>query len=195
MPATHYPSILAFVEGTMERIFINNNFHYIKVVTVSNGSGWAVPALCKQIGSKYAINNSNPDLVVVWLDKEKKVCSLDEFGAAIRAELIERGADPNKLAICIPNRMTENIILADEIIIRKELNMEYTYIYEGTNGKRVLSELFGKAEKTYRETTDGVRLLKKLRLERAARKSPSASYFIRQLSVPCWWVHGDVLSV
>jgi len=29
MHQTQYPKIIAFVEGTMEKIFINNNFHYV----------------------------------------------------------------------------------------------------------------------------------------------------------------------
>ena len=84
--------------------------------------------------------------------------------------------------------MTENVILADELIIQQELGIEYTYSHEGSNGKHVLSELFAGANKIYRETTDGVRLLKKLRLNRAALKSPSVDYFVRQLSLSCWWI-------
>ena len=76
----------------MERMFINNNFHYVRVITVSNGSGWAVATLCKQIGSKYTISNCDPDFVIVWLDKEKQTCSIDEFGNAMRVELIQRAS-------------------------------------------------------------------------------------------------------
>lgn len=188
MPATLYPRVLAFVEGSMERLFFNNNFHYVDVVSLSNGNGWTVETLCNQIGTKFAVKSSNPDLIVVWLDMEKQTCSPQHFRDAIRSELVCRGALSSKIAICLPNRMTENIILADEEVISGEFGKTYTYHGDGNHGKNILKQLYLETGKSYRETFHGVTLLKKVRLSRAARRSPCVEAFLADIHVPCWWI-------
>jgi hypothetical protein len=163
MPAMQFPKILAFIEGTMERLFVNNNFHYVEVISLSNGSGWTIEALCKQIGSKWTVRNGHPDFVVVWLDLENQSCSANSFRAEIRSELESRGVDPSRLSIFVADKMTENIILADDEIISTEFGIDFEYEHEGQNGKHILSELFLSAtNRHYKETFDGVRLLKKI---------------------------------
>jgi hypothetical protein len=191
MQATRFPKILAFVEGTMERMFINHNFRYVEVVPLGNGSGWSVAAICKKIGSTFVVKNMDPDKIIVWLDLEKQQCSASEFRDSIKTELVRRGADSEKISICIPNRMTENIILADEDAMRKEFHADYEYSYEGQNGKRILADLCEQNGRTYKETFDGVALLKKIRLGRAAQRSPSAQEFLATFNHPCWWIGFD----
>lgn len=188
MPAMQFPNILAFVEGTMERLFLNNNFQYVNVVSMSNGSGWTVDAICNQIATKYKVNRANPDFVIVWLDMEKQNCSPDVFRQSIRAKLREIGVPEDKIAICIPDRMTENIILADENVICAEFGIQFVYDHEGQNGKAVLKSLYSAAGKSYRETFHGVTLLKKIRLRRSAAKNKSANDFLSEFSLPCWWI-------
>ena len=70
MQAMPFPNILAFVEGNMERMFINNNFHYVELITVMNGDSWSEEAMSEQILTKFITKDANPDLIWIWLDRE-----------------------------------------------------------------------------------------------------------------------------
>ncbi len=191
MPAIHSNRILAFVEGTMEKMFINNNFSYVHVTPVSNGSGWSPNRIAEFIGSSYRIKNLNPDLIIVWIDKENHDCNSDEFCNKIFDALVSKGADSEKIRICLADMMTENIILADEKLIREEF-LDSTYIYdsEGKNGKRILSSLYATKGINYKETREGTALMKKVNLHRAAIKSPAAARFINDFPIAnCWWIN------
>jgi hypothetical protein len=161
------------------------------IIALSNGSGWSIDLLCKQVVSKYKLANKKKeyDLVVIWLDREKQTYTSDEMRSAIRQALIDGGADASKIAICIPDRMTENVILADEQEMRKLFGAEFIYEFEGRNGKSVLSSLYDAMGIKYRETYDGVRLLKGIVLRNCAAKSSSVKAFLNDLgAVTCWWV-------
>lgn len=189
MPATACPKILAFVEGKMERMFVNINFRHVDLVPIQNGDSWTIESMCEQIGSKFSLKNSRPDKIVVWIDKEKQIVSNEEFCNRVRSELVRRGAEQEKICICIPNRMTENLILADEEAIRNEFgDSSYRYVYEGHDGKSILKKMYEGKNIHYKETSEGLILLKKIRLERVAAKCDSARDFVRALGVNCWWV-------
>ena len=85
--------------------------------------------------------------------------------------------------------MTENVILADEEMIRTYFEAsDYHYQGDGNNGAHLLGELSKKHKKqTYKKTYDGIILLKKLNLSRAAAKSVAASKLLNALTIPCWW--------
>ena len=59
--------IIAFVEGTMERMFININMPYIRVVPISNGSSYTASTMCDQIEAKYALTQESFDLIIIWM--------------------------------------------------------------------------------------------------------------------------------
>lgn len=182
-------SVLAFVEGTMERLFVNNNFDYVHLVPVENGASWTPEKLANQIGSKFFVKNASPDLIVVWLDKEEPTRCAKTTREKILGELAKRGAALGSIHICIPDLTTENVILADEQAIREYLQLdEYSYQSEGKNGKAEIKKLFASNGKTYSETFEGTRLLKKIRLSRSAKKSPSAKDFLSAFPLDCWWI-------
>lgn len=185
------PKIVAFVEGEMERTFLNLNFKYVDVVTMFNGRDWTVDAMCDQLRSKYRIKNPNADLLVVWIDREKQACDHQQYEARLRNTLVEEGIDNDKIAVFMPDQMTENLILADERLIREKFGIEdYRYQSEGQNGKFVLKQMFRHHDTVYRETFHGVDLLKRCRVGRAALNSPSAARFYAGLPPECWWVAG-----
>lgn len=174
----------------MERKFVNTNFSYIELVPVSNGTSWTLEAICREIANKYRVKNYNPDIVIVWIDLEKQACGSEGVAAAIRTALIGEGADPNRLCVCVPDRMTENLILADEQAIAEAFGLEgYTYCGDGQHGKHKLSTMFKAANQNYKETFHGVNLLKRIRLSRSANASESAAAFYRSISplAACWW--------
>jgi hypothetical protein len=194
MPATPYPKIMAMVEGTMEKMFVNGNFHYVDLIPISNGSSWTLDNICKDICNKYRMKGYQPDILVVWIDLERQACGSTQVANTIESSLISSGVPEELISICIPDRMTENIILADEEVVRSEFSIpEYLYAHEGQNGKHALKVIHLDSGISYKETSDGVRLLKKIRLERAAKKSQSAMSFYNSLSskLKCWWLdHG-----
>jgi hypothetical protein len=175
----------------MEKLFVNNNFSYVELVPVSNGSSWAPEALARDISNKFRQKNYPADLIVVWLDLEKQACGSAELSSIIEEHLVDAGADRDKVCVCVPDRMTENIILADQEAIKSELaDPEYIYSYEGKNGKVILKDLYMRRNVVYRETSHGVRLLKKIRIENSAATSPTAKKFYDKLSaaLSCWWL-------
>lgn len=190
MQATLFPKILVLAEGMMERIFINNNFSYATLIPLENGEGWSLDALCDQIASKYFIRNYDADKIVVWIDREKQNHSAEDMRGKIVDALVNRGADPAKIAILLADRMSENVILADEQVIKEEFGLEdYAYSHEGENGKHILKQMFNRAKETsYKETYHGSQLLKKIRLSRCAGTSPSVASFVQSLNLNCWWV-------
>lgn len=184
-----YPSILAFVEGRMERLFFNNNFHYITVVPVSNGISWTTDALAKQISTFYRARNFHGDAILVWVDREKRQESAQVIYNVIHDELVNSGANPNAIHIMVADRMSENVILSDEFLMRDELSDEqYAYSYEGAHGKPRLSELLSKSGITYKETSIGVQLLKRVRLAECTQTSPAVARLMATLQIPCWWL-------
>ncbi len=188
MHQAHYPEILAFVEGAMEKIFINRNFNYVRVVSIDNGSGWTVDMMADQIENKYLILDRNPDFVVVWFDREDRPESSEEISILIRHRLKKIGIVDARIKICIADRCTENIILADEPLISKEMEIpDYSYPGDGVNGKSIMKKLFKSKNGTYKETFHGTNLLKQMRVSNSATNSKSAQNFHQNFNVLCWW--------
>lgn len=189
MPTTPYPKILAFVEGTMERIFLNNNFSYVEVIPLSNGDSWGTERMCEQVARLYRMKQVFPDHIVVWFDREKNPDGSQQISESVRKSLADEGFPEQNVHCLIPDRMTENLILADELLIRSEIGEpSYVYCNEGENGKAILKNLLYKIKRNYRETIDGPSLLKKLRLKNAKQNSIGASIFLSTFQYDCWWI-------
>jgi hypothetical protein len=188
MLATRYPKILAFVEGTMERNFVNQNFKYVHVIEISNGSSWSLDRICEQISSKFAVHNGNPEMVLIWLDREKREEPSCDFADKIKDSLFKRGAPKEKIVVCVADRTSENAILADEELVVDEFGIPgYKYCGDGNFGKAVLKKLYQDKGLSYRETFHGVGLLKKMRLSNAKKNSAFVSSFFDSLELQCWW--------
>lgn len=189
MQTMPFPKITAFVEGSMERFFINTNFDYVDVVPVTNGKHIPSKTLAKNIASLYRSKDPNSDYIVIWVDREGRPDTSEQIRQHIHEEMIISGANPDILIIGVPDMMTENWILSDEKVIRDVTNNEnYTYSYESKNGKHILSEIYKSLGKNYKEMKDGVLLLKRLRLPRASENSASAKSFFDSISINCWWL-------
>jgi len=188
MQPTQFPNILAFVEGSMEHLFVNKNFKYVRIVPVKNGSGWTVEALCRQVDTFFRARNFHGDFVVVWLDKEKRTESSREIAFALINTLVSAGFPAERIAVMACDRMTENVILADEDFIREEFgDLDYRYTSEGRGGKHILAQMFKNKGIDYRETVQGVACLKKIRLDRCRANSPSVEAFRSRIPIDCWW--------
>ncbi len=108
-----FPNILAFVEGSMEQLFFNRNFHYVRIIPIANGSSWTVDALCERMRSLFEARNFNGDRVIVWLDRENRAETAAEMHDLIKDTLAATGFPRERIAVLIGDRMTENVILAD----------------------------------------------------------------------------------
>lgn len=180
--------MLGFIEGKMERQFINSNMKYIRVVPVQNGTAWDLDQMCSQITTTFLALDMNCS-VVVWIDREGRKESSKEIGDRILLELTRCGANANDVHILINDRMAENTILADESIIQAEFeNPEYTYRFEGKSGKPVLKALYFEKGINYKETNHGVAMLNKIRLSRSGINSPAVARFLSTFDKECWWI-------
>lgn len=190
MPQVQSPKILAFIEGTMERIFVNKNFNYVHVVEIKNGFGWDEVRICDQVLSKFKVNNVNYDVVLIWFDREDMRSNSKDIQDYFIEKFAEIGFDTKKLFICVPDKMTENFILADEELMNTDFDLDnYKYDGDGINGKSYLKRIFKDNGENYKETFHGALLLKKLRLGRASLASASAKLFHDQLDIDCWWLN------
>lgn len=185
MQATSSPKIIAFVEGTMEKLFINSNFPYVHLVPIDNGITWPLDKIAAKIGSGYAVLGYRFDYVFVWFDREDRSETSAEIKKIVESVLIENGSDLSNVYICIPDRMTENVIISDVTLMQEEFKFdEYCYDHEGKNGKVILKKLFKECGRVYKEVPDGISLLKRLRLSRC---QSLAAESVRAFSAPCWW--------
>lgn len=179
--------MLGFIEGSMERQFVNANFKYVTAVPVQNGITWTCERLCSQIVTAYRAFDYNGD-VFVWVDREGRNETAPELRDAIRNALIGAGADPLRLYVLINDRMSENIILADEQAVSEEFDFEdYNYEFEGRGGKGILKRFYKDLGINYKEMVQGAKLLKKIRLSNSAQKSPTVQSFLDQCGLECWW--------
>jgi len=174
----------------MEKLFVNNNFRYVELVPISNGKSWTIDAIANQITSKYVTKNYNPDIIIVWLDREDESRPADSMKIKIREALGACGVELNIIHILIPNRMSENIILSDNEVMREVFNdPNYYYKYEGENGKGILKDMYRNKNCSYKETAQGAMLLKKIRINRCALNSKSVKDFYDNFPLKnCWWI-------
>lgn len=171
----------------MERQFVNSNFKYIRVIPLDNGISWSVDQICNKISTTYRALNLNC-IVIVWLDREGRAESSEAISDQIYQALVNLGAEPDNIRIMICDRMTENVILADEEAISEIFELEgYEYSCEGQNGKYLLKEFYKAKNINYKEMKEGVALLKKIRLDRASEKSASVARFRAGWNADCWW--------
>jgi len=180
--------MLAFIEGSMERQFINSNMKYIHVIPVDNGISWTLTRMCEQIVSAYlALDIQNT--VIVWIDREGREETSEKIYEEILAALVHAGALCDDVHILINDRMSENVMLADEQMVQEEFNMpNYQYSYEGASGKSIIKAFYRQKGENYKETRQGIALLKKTRLSRSALKSPSVARLLHTLKFECWWI-------
>jgi hypothetical protein len=180
--------MLAFVEGSMERQFLNSNFKYVRVVPVKNGISWSKEQLARQIVSAY-LAYDKPEEVVVWLDREGRTDSVEELRQYLISELTSAGSQLMQTHVLVNDQMSENIILADEDVIRDEFGDEaYVYRHEGLNGKSRLKDYFKTKDINYKEMINGAQMLKKIRLRNCARSSACVQSFLTTFDRECWWI-------
>lgn len=187
MQQMQFPKIAAILEGGMERAFVNSNFDYVHVMPISNGITWTVPAMIKQIETLVGALAYNPDLVIVWFDREKRAESADEIAQAVVNALSPTTIAQEKLVVVVCDQMTENLFLLDGALLAKEgIAEEAMPASIGRNGKTVIKELYKAKGRKYTETFDGVRMLKSLNLQACGQHYPQAD--ILKAALPaCWW--------
>jgi hypothetical protein len=192
MPQMPYPKVVAFVEGDMEQLFINNNFSYVRVVSVSNGTGWSTDALAGQIETFYGAEDYHDWWIIVWIDRERREEGSLEIEQVIRTRLEGAGAPAAQIKVLVADRMSENVILADSKFMASEFgDMSYGYGALGKGGKHILKEMYKKLSINYKETRHGVAALKRIRLWRSAQNCPAVHRFVSTNPISCWWIDDD----
>lgn len=173
----------------MERIFLNTKLPSVTVIPVENGAGWTTTNLRNQIISKFCARKSFPEKVIIWFDREKNCdCSIT-IGEYIKHGFFEVGYPKERVHYIIPDMMSENIILSDEVLMREILgDNSYTYPGDGCNGKSRLKILLESIGEDYKETTVGVKLLGKVRLARCTKENVAVHNFLSEFDLPCYLI-------
>lgn len=182
-----YPKIVAIVEGSMERAFINENFRYVHAMPIYNGEAWTTEAMARQAQTLAATIDYDYDLMIVWFDREKRDETVEQIAHTVRGRLIEMGVDDARLAIIVCDRMTENLFLLDRnLLIREGISDDALPHSLGHNGKVVLKRLFKERGMKYSETFDGKRMLKRLNIDECVADFPLIGDLRRKMPA-CWW--------
>lgn len=172
----------------MERQFVNANFKYVRVVPVQNGISWTPEQLCRQIVNSYLAYDYHGD-VVVWLDREGRATTAEALRNDIFNALQTAGAPAGQVHVLVNDRMCENVILADVSAIRAQFgDPSYLYTHEGESGKSILKDMYKELGINYKETREGVLMLKRIRLSNCAAHSAAVSALLSTLTQPCWWI-------
>lgn len=180
------------VEGHLEHKFLAETSNgKIRILKLSNGKQVSPAALAKQVHAQVRAAQGQPPYVIVIADREKRKQSALQLEADITSELTKLSF-PGRFHVHVPDMMIENWILADAGALAKEgLNPNVANGTEGCHGKGKLSEAFRNRNKNYKETIDGVRLLKSCSAIAIRQKSPSFRRLFRtisRLAPGCYWL-------
>ena len=184
------PEPMFLVEGNMEKKFLQKVCgEKCAIGKIRNGKTITIPAMAEQIVKRikfYKKWNCHP--IVILVDLERRSGTWSEMEKDLRAEIKNLGYDPSEFKIGIADRMIENWILADHDLMNDEFKGIFDERnYDGENGKKILKNLIG--EGSYKKTTRGVELLRKMNVRRASRNSESLKSFIETLDgIDCWWL-------
>ena len=181
-------NIVAFVEGTMEKMFINQYLKYVQLISISNGISWTIDALGNDISRKFSVQKRNLDFVIIWVDRGSRIEEALFIADKLTQRMVDCGLKAEQVICIIPDRMTENIFLSDEILMRELLNDPiYAFSDVSCNGKAMIKQIYRNSGVHYKETYHGVLLLKKLRFKNVVDRVVGAKQISERFS-NCWWI-------
>lgn len=180
-------SAAILVEGDLEQLFIQRASPGTKVIKIiCNGRNVYLSAIAKRIASQCRLINGRNHPILVIFDREERSESPEELISELLSLLRGEGVE-DEIIVGVPDRMIENWILADPERLAQddECCGEVPISVEGTNGKTMIKRCF----KSYNETTTGVKLLLKARVNTMKSNSDSFCKFVDRLpSNGCWWL-------
>lgn len=188
------PKLAFFIEGDMEKEFIENSCKGAMIGRIPNGEGVCISVIAKKISAFYKLYQKSSREFVVILDREGRLQDCSELIAQLKASLAALGIDVTKnWYFGMADRSIENWIVADEKLIQEEFALgAYQYNLESKSGTKLLQELFRKRKgEVYNKRVDGSRLLKRMCLRRASARSASAKVFFESVVkgvTGCWWL-------
>jgi hypothetical protein len=131
--------------------------------------------------------------IICVTDREARLQEATTFAAEVRGALVHliesdshysHGDVEEKLAVCVPDRMFENWIIADVEGIKQCEDLVKSSAkqtgFDGKNGTRVLKSIM---KVPYKKTQHGPALFKHVSFQRAIMNSPSFRLFAEELGV------------
>lgn len=176
------------VEGQMEQKFLSQNCgKRTRVWRIGfNGKNVPIGAIAKRISDMMPLLDNFHPIVIVF-DREGRNESSDEISQNLLEELARLGYESAKFRIGIPDNMIENWLLADYDLMETVFGVKFKIKeYDGKDGEKVIVNLLGKD--SYKKTSWGVDMLKRMNVKRASENSPSLDKFINTLDFKCWWL-------
>jgi hypothetical protein len=183
------PEPAFMVEGFLEKELLKKICSGKKVLRLGlNGRNVALEAIVDRIETLASLLNNRYHPIVVVFDREERNETSPEIVDFILDALKQRGRR-EKFIIGVPDRMIENWILADRAVLRE---LQYGRLFpasqnlDGRNGKSLLKQCFG--DRPYRETMEGVALLRRGLASVIRRRSPSFQAFSKSINFRCHWL-------
>jgi hypothetical protein len=175
------------VEGFLEKQFIRDACPGRPIRRLElNGTNVALEAIVDRIETLVRLFGNRHNPIIILFDREGRVETSTQIATTVLQLLSARNV-PGTFVVGVPDRMIENWILADEGTIARLKAPQHLKAssYDGHHGKAVLKQLL--ASKHYRETIDGVQMLKNALASSIARRSASFRAFHSQLQLNCYW--------
>jgi hypothetical protein len=152
-----------------------------------NGSDVAVEAIAKRAGSLIRLFSNRHFPIIVVIDRENRNESARQMEERLTESIVGEGVARDQLVVAVCDRMIENWILADEVLLRERYGADVIVESEGCNGKRRLAEVV-KAQHQYHETTVGVGLFCAASARRIRDRSDSFFRLSTSLRNMCEWI-------
>jgi hypothetical protein len=155
-----------------------------------NGDDVSLEAISKRVGSLARLLHKRHSPLVIVFDRERREESSEQIESQFR-DLLKREEIQVPIIVGIPDRDTENWILADAEMFAYSAKIKIGAVegsVEGKKGKSVIKSAIGQ-NRSYVETIDGVAWLKTARPSVMKQNSPSFRRFVDALSnFHCWWL-------
>lgn len=140
-----------------------------------NGRDVTIAAIAKKIASLIRLLGNRYYPIIVLTDKEQRQLSFEEMATQIRDALAIEGCGDQDIRIGVADRMIENWILADWVMLTG--NHSKPIETDGLNGAAIIRKHKG----TYNKTTDGVQMYLNASPIVMYENSPSFRHFIETL--------------
>lgn len=175
------------VDGHLEQYFIQQVCPDHPVHRINcNGHNVSLNAIAKHVASHCRLFNNRYYPIIVIIDREDRDETSVELCNSLIGLLRQEGVR-DLIIVGIADRMVENWILADQIVVKEHPNRRQLAPThpEGLHGKNEITKCFPQ----YHETTLGVDLLLKCKPSRIRKNSESFNRLYNQLPKKgCKWL-------
>lgn len=179
------------VDGLTEKKIIQSICENSPVrMTNLNGKSVSLDAIAKAVRSLLTLLKHRHYPVFIIVDREERSLSSQAMEFELSRLICKDELDPSNIIVSCPDRMIENWILGDKLLLEQELGVEIGD-HEGQNGKAILKAFLKEKGLGYHELTVGVELFRKLNPRTVELNSASFHRVKERGHSFCLWLRRD----